>query len=122
MEIYKKSGAVELIHLTILDACPVQGTLPAMREKPGQGVLGLLGGQPQAHPQSYHFSYSNSLGLVGSVLSNTVRQPFPKLTTQPKVSTKKKGRPGQTVPDKLFMNIIIPKSYHLCDSYLPGTL
>lgn len=99
MKIYKKIGIVELIHLTILDACPVQGTLPAMREKPGQGVLGLLGGQPQAHPQSYHFSYSeipwDLLALFFQILSSSL---FLSLQLSPRSAQRRKeglGRPFQ---------------------------
>lgn len=62
------------------------------------------------------------LGLVGSVLSNTVKKHFPKLLTHPRVSTKRQGRPGQTLPDKVFMDIIPTQSYLLSNSYLPGTI
>lgn len=64
----------------------------------------------------------DSLGFVGFVLENTVKKPFPKLFTHPTVSTKRQGRPAQTLPHKVFLDVIPPKSHFLSNSYLPGTI
>lgn len=118
----KKTGKVELIHLTF-GCLPCARHLARCERKIRSGCSWSFGRTTTSLPPELPFQLRwDFLGLLGPSLSNTVKKCFPKLTTHPRISTKRQRRPGETFPDKLFMDIITPKSYYLSNSYLPGRI